>query len=334
MEGVRGFPDDVTASRFHHSVMAGLFSFLARRRWAGVGLAVMVEAAILLPMGLADPSAVVGLPAVIAATVAGTVAVVYGPLDGALVAFVGAVLFGAAGGWSAGEVAALAVWPGVVAAAGLFARQVGRQRTALTQLVATQEEERQRLALELHDEIVQTLTGALLALTQLEAAAADAGDSAGRARALIQETIRSLRDLAVELRPKALDDFGLAPAVERLAADVTRRTGTEVDVDVDLGASGDRLPRETELTVFRAVQEVLGRLAGAGGEPGPIRVAIQRLPGATRVLIEGGASGSAAAGVELDGLRERVRLAGGRLTASTGSGGTTVNLLIPMVREG
>jgi signal transduction histidine kinase len=312
----------------------GLFRYLARRRWAGVGLAVLVEAAILLPMAYADPSSVVGIPAAVAAAIAGTVAVVFGPLDGALVAFVGAVLFGSVGGWGAGEVAALAVWPAIVVAAGLFARSVERQRHALALLMTTQEAERQRIALELHDETAQDLTAALLALRQAESAApGDAAAAAAEAtRKLIEDTITNVRELAVELRPKALDDFGLGPAVERLAADITQRTGIRVDVEVRTGE--DRLPRETELTVFRTVQEILGQMAYAGAEGGTVQIVIQRAHEEVRVLINrdsrDGGTRKGAQRVELDGLRERVRLVGGRLSATSGTSGATVRVVLPL----
>jgi signal transduction histidine kinase len=310
----------------------GLFRYLARRRWAGVGLALLVEAAILLPMAYADPSSVVGIPAAVAAAIAGTVAVVFGPLDGALVAFVGAVLFGSVGDWGAGEVAALAVWPAIVVAAGLFARRVERQRHALALLMTTQEAERQRIALELHDETAQDLTAALLALRQAESAAPGDAAAAKATRKLIQDTITNVRELAVELRPKALDDFGLGPAVERLAADITQRTGIRVDVEVRTGE--DRLPRETELTVFRTVQEILGQMAYPGPEGGTVQIVIERAHEEVRVLINrdsrDGGTRTGAQRVELGGLGERVRLVGGLLSATSGTSGATVRVVLPL----
>jgi hypothetical protein len=101
-----------------------VFTFLARRRWAGLGLAFAVEAAALAVLGLAEPAAVVGISAAVAAAIAGTVAVVFGPWDGALVALGGALVFCLVGGWGTGELVALAVWPAIVIPAGLFARRV------------------------------------------------------------------------------------------------------------------------------------------------------------------------------------------------------------------
>lgn len=330
---MRGFPDGASPRSQHDPNVAGLFSYLARRRWAGVGLAVLVEAAILLPLAYADPSAVVGIPIAVAAAVAGTVAVVFGPLDGAFVAFVGAALFGSVGGWGAGEVAALGVWPAIVVAAGLFARRVERQRQALAHVMTTQETERQRIALELHDEAAQALTAALLALRQVQRAATDndAGAAAETTRRLIQATIERVRELAVDLRPKALDDFGLAPAVERLAADVMQRTGTAVAVEVSVGE--ERLPRETELTVYRAVQEALAHLADDGGG-GSVRIAIERRSEEVRVVIDHRSVTRSPHPLELVGLRERVRLAGGRLNARSENGGTTIRVLLPLATRG
>lgn len=304
--------------------MAAVFSLLARHRTVGVGLAILVEVAILLPLAYAEPSAVVGIPAAIAAAIGGTVAVVFGPVDGALVAIAGAAVFGSAGGWGAGELAALVVWPAIVTAAGLVGQRVGQQRIALAELVSAHETERQRVALELHDETAQTLTAALLTLRQAEEAATADESLAAReaARTLIHDSITSIRGLAVDLRPKALDDFGLAPAVERLAESFAERTGIAVEVE----AAGDgRLPPEVEITVYRAVQEVLALLSETAAA-GPVRVVIERADG-DQVEVAVSYDGPA---FELAGLRERVRLAGGRLTTRSAHGHTTVKLELPV----
>jgi signal transduction histidine kinase len=314
--------------------MGALFSMLARRRAAGVGLAILVEIGILLPLAYAEPSAVVGIAAAVAAAIAGTVAVVFGPVDGALVALAGAAVFAAAGGFGAGELAALVVWPAIVAAAGLVGRRVGQQRAALAELVAAHETERQRIASELHDEAAQVLAAALLTLKQVEEAttADEAGAASETTRRLIQETISSIRDLAVELRPKALDDFGLVPAVDRLASSFAARTG--VTVDFDARTEAGRLSPLTEITVYRAVQEVLALVEQTDGA-GAVRVTIERAPENVRVaIVGGGLPGRHGAGsgstFELAALRERVRLAGGRLSASSGPASASVRLELPL----
>jgi signal transduction histidine kinase len=113
--------------------------------------------------------------------IAGSVAIVLGPLDGAVVAFLGAAVFASVGGSEAGELVALALWPAVVVAAGLFARRVERQRVALGTLVSAEEEQRKQTAHELNEEMAQALTGALLTLKQAERASAP--DETGAATA-------------------------------------------------------------------------------------------------------------------------------------------------------
>lgn len=311
-----------------------MFSFLARHRSVSVVLALVVEAGLLLPLAYADPAAVVGIPAAIAAAIGGTVAVVAGPLDGALVAFTGALVFGAVGGWGTGQLAALLVWPGIVAAAGLFARRVERQRRALGQFVDAQEAERLKLALELHDGTAQMLAASLMALeaTEREAAASPSGAPNDTTRALIQKTIDSVRELAVDLRPRALDDFGLGPALERLTVTFSERTG--IAVSLDLPPATVRLPRATELTVFRLVQEVLRRIEELG-RGGSVRLALRHRRSDVQVEIEHD-HGDAPDGTraewtsELTGLRERMHLAGGRLTARSTRAGTSVQVELPV----
>jgi signal transduction histidine kinase len=251
--------------RYDHDPVRFALTFLARRRWAGVGLALVAELAALAGLALAPPSTVVGIPAAVAAAIAGTVAVVFGVLDGVLVAFAGALVFAATGGWGAGELAALAVWPGIVAAVGLFARRIAYSRIALEQVLSAQERERKRLALELHDQTAQMLASALMLLRAAGSAddgsaTAEAGD---QARQIISETIQALRALAVELSPTALADYGLTPALERLTATLSDRSG----IDVHLESSwNDRAGDEVELTLFRVVQNALAAaLAGSGG---------------------------------------------------------------------
>jgi signal transduction histidine kinase len=305
------------------------FSFLARRRPLAVGLAFAVEAAVLVALAYADPAHVVGIPAAVVAAIAGTVAVVFGPWDGALVAFGGAVVFVLAGDAGAGSLAALLVWPAIVAAAGLFAVRVSRHRTALRQVVAAQELERQRLALELHDETAQTLAAALMMLARAEQAtnSSDAAAANTKLRELIGETLASVRGLAVDLRPRSLDDFGLATAMERLAATFAERTGIRVDVDLDSAA--DRLPAEVELALYRIAQEALGNVARHAGAA-HVRVALQRTPGGATLVVQDDGRGfdpgrAAGCGLGLAGLRQRAELLGGRLAVVSRPGdGTTV----------
>jgi two-component system sensor histidine kinase UhpB len=308
------------------------FTLLAGRRSAAVGLALLAEAGVLAALAFAEPAEVVGIPAAVVAAIAGTVAVVVGPWDGAFVAFAGAVVFVLVGDRGAGELAVLVVWPAVVVVVGLFARRVASRGLALRRIVAAHELERQQLALQLHDETAQTLAAALMTLNRVEGAGspAEAGATSAELRGLIHETIEKVRALAVELRPKALDDFGLEPAVERLAATFSERTG--VAVEVAMGTPAGRLPAETEVVLYRVVQEALKAVAGRPGVE-HVRLALSRTPGgAVLEVTDDGRARESDGGVwpDLVSTRERLRLVGGRLSiVSDGETGTTVRATVP-----
>ena len=120
-----------------------------------------------------------------------------------------------------------------------------------------QELERRRLARELHDETGQALTSILLGLKAVEdARTTDAARQAAAAlRELVVETLQDVRRLAVELRPKALDDFGLVPALERLTDTFAEQTGHRGRLRAP--ARDERLPAEVETALYRIVQEAL-----------------------------------------------------------------------------
>lgn len=311
--------------------MGATFSVLGRHRWAGVGLAFLAEAAVLAALGFADPSAVVGIPAAVAAAIAGSVAVAYGPWDGAIVAFGGAVVVGLAGSWRTGELAALVVWPAIVVPVGFFGRRVAEQRVALRQLVVAQELERQRLAMELHDETAQSLVAALMALTRFETAesAEQAAARGAELRELIQETLGRVRELAVDLRPRVLDDLGLTAAAQRLAATFSERTGVAVEVELN---EQERLPTEIELVLFRVLQEALQWVTDRT-DATRVRVTLTRTPaGAVFEVADDGSvvDAGVADSRELVSARERLRLVGGRLTIMTPPGaGTIVRAAVP-----
>ena len=103
------------------------------------------------------------------------------------------------------------------------------ERDALRRVVAAQELERRRLARELHDETGQALTSILLGLKQLDGA--EAPEAVAALRELVVATLQDVRRLAVELRPKVLDDFGLVPALERLTQGFGEQTGIAVDLE-------------------------------------------------------------------------------------------------------
>ncbi|MFL5924636.1 MAG: GAF domain-containing protein [Gaiellaceae bacterium] len=203
-------------------------------------------------------------------------------------------------------------------------------RDALRRIVAAQELERQRLARELHDETGQALTSILLGLKQLEGAEPE---SVARLRELVVATLQDVRRLAVELRPKVLDDFGLVPALERLTSGFAEQTGIAVDLEV--GAITDRLPPEIETAIYRIVQEALTNVV-KHSRAQRVSVLLTRSDGRIKAVIEDDGQGfdpgaGTGDGVGLIGMRERIELLDGTLTIeSSERSGTTVAVEVPV----
>jgi signal transduction histidine kinase len=208
-------------------------------------------------------------------------------------------------------------------------------RDALRRVVAGQELERRRLARELHDETGQALTSILLGLKQVEEAGSPeaARAAAAELREQIVETLQNVRRLAVELRPSALDDFGLAPAVERLAEAFGEQSGIAVDIQTNLDSQ--RLAPEVETALYRIVQEALTNVA-KHAEATHVSIVVTRRESSVSVVIEDdgqgfGAGGGTGDGLGLVGMKERVGLLGGRLALeSTEGAGTTVVAEVPV----
>jgi signal transduction histidine kinase len=206
------------------------------------------------------------------------------------------------------------------------------QRDSLRRVIEGQELERRRLARELHDETGQALTSVLLGLKAVEGAD-DVPAALGSLRELVVGTLQDVRRLAVELRPKALDDFGLVPAVERLVDTFRSSTGITVQFESRLGEA--RLPSEVETTLYRVVQETLTNIAKHAGAQAVSVLLVRRGSSATAVVEDDGQGFSPAdeerGGIGLAGMRERLALLDGRLVVeSDPSTGTTVVAEVPL----
>ena len=209
------------------------------------------------------------------------------------------------------------------------------QRDALHRVVRAQEDERRRLARELHDETGQALTSILLGLRGLEDL--DDVDALGQGVAALRErvvaTLQDVRRLAVELRPAALDDFGLEAALERLTAGFAEQTGLKVELESRL--QDDRLPEEVETVLYRIVQEALTNIV-KHAQASRVSIVVTQKPGAVGAVIEDDGRGfdpdrSVDGGIGLLGMRERVALLDGSLTIETAPGkGTTLVIEIPV----
>jgi signal transduction histidine kinase len=208
-------------------------------------------------------------------------------------------------------------------------------RDALQRVVTAQEAERHRLARELHDETGQALTSILLGLRSVEDAPDGEARTAavGTLRSLVRETLQDVRQLAVDLRPTALDDFGLVPALERLAATFAESTGIAVDFEASLPPG--RLPPEVETALYRIVQEALTNIV-KHARASRVSIVVARKPSSVTAVIEDDGVGFDLASARVDGLglvgmRERVALLGGRLVIETDpDAGTTCMAEVPL----
>jgi len=203
-------------------------------------------------------------------------------------------------------------------------------RDAMRRVVAGQELERTRLARELHDETGQALTSILLALRTMQEAD-DVGAALEDVRELVVSTLQDVRRLAVELRPSALDDYGLVPALERLTATVTEQGGPRIDLEAQLGK--ERLPGEVETALYRIVQEALTNTL-KHAEAKRVSVVITRTADAVMAVVEddgAGFDGARGPGLGLLGMRERLALLDGKLRIeSSAEAGTTVVAEVPL----
>lgn len=210
-------------------------------------------------------------------------------------------------------------------------------------LLRAQDAERRRLAREIHDSTAQTFAALAMNLAVLDRSAAGL-DEAGRALLAECETqvrrgTAELRTLAYLLHPPALEALGLARAIHDYAEGFARRSGVRVELDV--AEPPDRLPPETELALFRVLQESLGNLHRHSGSA---TAAIRLAQDAETVVIEvrdtgrglaaaalaAANSGSARFGVGIAGMRERLRLLGGRLEIEAALPGVRVRATLPL----
>ncbi len=207
------------------------------------------------------------------------------------------------------------------------------EQDALGRALEAQEAERRRLALELHDETGQELTSILLSLRRVEEARSDEERAVAIAavREIVVQTIQDVRRLAVELRPKALDDFGLVPAIERLAESLGERTGIRFDVQAT--RMEERLPGNVETTLYRVIQEALTNVV-KHSSAAHVGIVLARTPRSVTAVVEDDGRGFAAEetheGIGLAGMRERLVVIGGRLELESSGAGTTVRAEVPL----
>jgi two-component system sensor histidine kinase UhpB len=206
-------------------------------------------------------------------------------------------------------------------------------RTAL----AAQEGERLRIARELHDEIGQTLTAAMLVAERAaEGDPALARRELGRVADVVRESLDEVRRISRELRPEALDDLGLASALLALCSRVDAQGGPRVKPM--LQGKLPRLSQEVELVIYRVAQESLTNVL-RHADARTASVSLQVDAGRVALTVEDDGPGMPSdlppgtAGIA--GMRERALLVGGRLSIESRPGdGTTVRLEVPRASDG
>jgi len=208
-----------------------------------------------------------------------------------------------------------------------------RARTELlAKLVFAQEDERRRIARDMHDEFGEQLTALALRIAALKEACADRADLAGQVAAL--ETIARRLDhdvdqLVWELRPTALDDLGLRAALANYVQDWSQRA----DIPADLHTTGlldDRLSTEVETTLYRIAQEALNNIAKYS-HARQVEVILERRADCVLLIVEDDGIGfdvaerANGAGFGLIGMQERATLIGATLEIeSAPDQGTTI----------
>jgi len=213
----------------------------------------------------------------------------------------------------------------------------------LDRLLSAQEDERRRIAADLHDGLGQNLTTMLLRLSVIaDSATTDAvRDNAAALREIASTSLAEIRQLVRETRPPALDDLGLAAALERQLADVAAATGITVRLSWPDG-EGRRFAPEIETAVYRVVQEAVTN-AVRHAAAGRIDVTLAATDAAlTATVRDDGQGFDVRAALEparqpfgLLGMRERVAVLGGSVDVASEPGrGTVVEARIPLVTGG
>lgn len=212
------------------------------------------------------------------------------------------------------------------------------RRVLLAALMKAQEDERLRLARELHDGAGQALTSLLVRLKAMEIPGEER-DIAEMCRD-VSATIERVRGIAYRLRPAALEELGLEVALRTLAEDITGEAGLELKFDSSLGEA--RFPAEVETTLYRIAQEGLTNIVRHAACR-RVRIELIRLPYAACLKIEDDGCGFdpdrlARAGgsrnLGLIGIRERAENLGGSVAVlSAPSSGTCLQVRIPLVED-
>jgi PAS domain S-box-containing protein len=217
-------------------------------------------------------------------------------------------------------------------------------RDLSARLLQVRDEERRRIARELHDSIGQLLAALSMNLGALnhdpERLPPDKARMAAESLKLLDQAIREIRTMSHLLHPPLLDEVGLESTLRWYVDGFAQRSG--INVDLQISAAAERLPQDAELAVFRLVQECLANIhRHSGSKTASIRIQSQDgwlsldiadagkgiPPEKQTAVLEG------RLGVGIRGMRERLRLLGGRMEIRSSPTGTTVHAVLPASRE-
>lgn len=220
--------------------------------------------------------------------------------------------------------------------------QALRQLSA--RLLRIQDEERQRIARDLHDSTAQVLAALSMKLTVLQRGVSRfdrrTGVLADECAALAELCVRQIRSMSYLLHPPLLEEMGLPAALNWCAEGFSQRSG--IAVEVDLPARFGRLPMEVENAIYRIVQECLSNVQRHSGSP-TARIRLERTAGGVELEVRDQGRGMPLAvgadrggietlGIGLLGMRERVRQLGGQMTINSTDKGSTIHVAIDVPR--
>jgi PAS domain S-box-containing protein len=208
-------------------------------------------------------------------------------------------------------------------------------RTLAVRQLQVRDDERRRIAREIHETTVQKLAALRLNLARLKRAGLESSgedDLLEECVALSESSITDLRTLSYLLHPPMLDETGLGSAVRWYATGFAKRSGLAIRIDVPTDI--ERFPHEVEIAIFRLVQEgLINILRHAGTDRAAVRLRIE--PGRLVAEVQDWGRGMAADdetsfGVGLSGMRERIEQLGGTLEIRSGTDGTTISANVPV----
>ena len=217
----------------------------------------------------------------------------------------------------------------------------GQVQEMSSRILTAHEEERKRIARELHDDTAQAITSILVRLRLLERSTEDAEvlKNVEELRDLTSGALDSVRRMAMDLRPASLDDLGLVPALQSYAEQFSQSTPIAVSLEVE--GLGRRLPRDVELVLYRVFQEALTNVSKHTSAKTALVQLKRRRNEVTLVIKDNGEgfdpgefSPTRGSGLGLFGMRERLTLVGGSVEVESEKGkGTKIEARVPLGKK-